>query len=228
MENNGFKKRQKGFNDSTGFFDIGSLLKKGYEATKGAIEAYVGWLSPKVDEAIKGLSSLSSEPLADDIERVRNLIENDKREGKSVLSKEEEVKRYSEFYLGDGDGNVAGEQRDIEEGSNKGSNEGSNKGSNKGSNEGGNEGGNDGGKSAEGSSKAPAGAKDDKSRRETEDTSGVRAEDYQRIKKNYESREMKRGDLDAAVAWLESHGIKSTGDIEKDFKLFISKAGGTF
>ena len=212
MENNGFKKRQKGFNDSTGFFDIGSLLKKGYEATKGAIEAYVGWLSPKVDEAIKGLSSLSSEPLADDIERVRNLIENDKREGKSVLSKEEEVKRYSEFYLGDGDGNVAGEQRDIEEGSNKGSNEG----------------GNDGGKSAEGSSKAPAGAKDDKSRRETEDTSGVRAEDYQRIKKNYESREMKRGDLDAAVAWLESHGIKSTGDIEKDFKLFISKAGGTF
>ena len=208
MENNGFKKRQKGFNDSTGFFDIGSLLKKGYEATKGAIEAYVGWLSPKVDEAIKGLSSLSSEPLADDIERVRNLIENDKREGKSVLSKEEEVKRYSEFYLGDGDGNVAGEQRDIEEGSN--------------------EGGNDGGKSAEGSSKAPAGAKDDKSRRETEDTSGVRAEDYQRIKKNYESREMKRGDLDAAVAWLESHGIKSTGDIEKDFKLFISKAGGTF
>jgi len=220
MENNGFKKRQKGFNDSTGFFDIGSLLKKGYEATKGAIEAYVGWLSPKVDEAIKGLSSLSSEPLADDIERVRNLIENDKREGKSVLSKEEEVKRYSEFYLGDGDGNVAGEQRDIEEGSNKGSNEGSNKGSN--------EGGNDGGKSAEGSSKAPAGAKDDKSRRETEDTSGVRAEDYQRIKKNYESREMKRGDLDAAVAWLESHGIKSTGDIEKDFKLFISKAGGTF
>ena len=216
MENNGFKKRQKGFNDSTGFFDIGSLLKKGYEATKGAIEAYVGWLSPKVDEAIKGLSSLSSEPLADDIERVRNLIENDKREGKSVLSKEEEVKRYSEFYLGDGDGNVAGEQRDIEEGSNKGSNEGSN------------EGGNDGGKSAEGSSKAPAGAKDDKSRRETEDTSGVRAEDYQRIKKNYESREMKRGDLDAAVAWLESHGIKSTGDIEKDFKLFISKAGGTF
>jgi len=220
MENNEFKKRQKGFNDSTGFFDIGSLLKKGYEATKGAIEAYVGWLSPKVDEAIKGLSSLSSEPLADDIERVRNLIENDKREGKSVLSKEEEVKRYSEFYLGDGDGNVAGEQRDIEEGSNKGSNEGSNKGSN--------EGGNDGGKSAEGSSKAPAGAKDDKSRRETEDTSGVRAEDYQRIKKNYESREMKRGDLDAAVAWLESHGIKSTGDIEKDFKLFISKAGGTF
>ena len=212
MENNGFKERQKGFNDSTGFFDIGSLLKKGYEATKGAIEAYVGWLSPKVDEAIKGLSSLSSEPLADDIERVRNLIENDKREGKSVLSKEEEVKRYSEFYLGDGDGNVAGEQRDIEEGSNKGSNEG----------------GNDGGKSAEGSSKAPAGAKDDKSRRETEDTSGVRAEDYQRIKKNYESREMKRGDLDAAVAWLESHGIKSTGDIEKDFKLFISKAGGTF
>jgi len=212
MENNGFKKRQKGFNDSTGFFDIGSLLKKGYEATKGAIEAYVGWLSPKVDEAIKGLSSLSSEPLADDIERVRNLIENDKREGKSVLSKEEEVKRYSEFYLGDGDGNVAGEQRDIEEGSNEGSNEG----------------GNDGGKSAEGSSKAPAGAKDDKSRRETEDTSGVRAEDYQRIKKNYESREMKRGDLDAAVAWLESHGIKSTGDIEKDFKLFISKAGGTF
>jgi len=212
MENNEFKKRQKGFNDSTGFFDIGSLLKKGYEATKGAIEAYVGWLSPKVDEAIKGLSSLSSEPLADDIERVRNLIENDKREGKSVLSKEEEVKRYSEFYLGDGDGNVAGEQRDIEEGSNKGSNEG----------------GNDGGKSAEGSSKAPAGAKDDKSRRETEDTSGVRAEDYQRIKKNYESREMKRGDLDAAVAWLESHGIKSTGDIEKDFKLFISKAGGTF
>ena len=208
MENNEFKKRQKGFNDSTGFFDIGSLLKKGYEATKGAIEAYVGWLSPKVDEAIKGLSSLSSEPLADDIERVRNLIENDKREGKSVLSKEEEVKRYSEFYLGDGDGNVAGEQRDIEEGSN--------------------EGGNDGGKSAEGSSKAPAGAKDDKSRRETEDTSGVRAEDYQRIKKNYESREMKRGDLDAAVAWLESHGIKSTGDIEKDFKLFISKAGGTF
>lgn len=220
MENNGFKKRQKGFNDSTGFFDIGSLLKKGYEATKGAIEAYVGWLSPKVDEAIKGLSSLSSEPLADDIERVRNLIENDKREGKSVLSKEEEVKRYSEFYLGDGDGNVAGEQRDIEEGSNEGSNKGSNKGSN--------EGGNDGGKSAEGSSKAPAGAKDDKSRRETEDTSGVRAEDYQRIKKNYESREMKRGDLDAAVAWLESHGIKSTGDIEKDFKLFISKAGGTF
>jgi len=220
MENNEFKKRQKGFNDSTGFFDIGSLLKKGYEVTKGAIEAYVGWLSPKVDEAIKGLSSLSSEPLADDIERVRNLIENDKREGKSVLSKEEEVKRYSEFYLGDGDGNVAGEQRDIEEGSNKGSNEGSNKGSN--------EGGNDGGKSAEGSSKAPAGAKDDKSRRETEDTSGVRAEDYQRIKKNYESREMKRGDLDAAVAWLESHGIKSTGDIEKDFKLFISKAGGTF
>ena len=216
MENNGFKKRQKGFNDSTGFFDIGSLLKKGYEATKGAIEAYVGWLSPKVDEAIKGLSSLSSEPLADDIERVRNLIENDKREGKSVLSKEEEVKRYSEFYLGDGDGNVAGEQRDIEEGSNEGSNKGSN------------EGGNDGGKSAEGSSKAPAGAKDDKSRRETEDTSGVRAEDYQRIKKNYESREMKRGDLDAAVAWLESHGIKSTGDIEKDFKLFISKAGGTF
>ena len=212
MENNGFKKRQKGFNDSTGFFDIGSLLKKGYEATKGAIEAYVGWLSPKVDEAIKGLSSLSSEPLADDIERVRNLIENDKREGKSVLSKEEEVKRYSEFYLGDGDGNVAGEQRDIEEGSNEGSNKGSN----------------DGGKSAEGSSKAPAGAKDDKSRRETEDTSGVRAEDYQRIKKNYESREMKRGDLDAAVAWLESHGIKSTGDIEKDFKLFISKAGGTF
>ena len=212
MENNEFKKRQKGFNDSTGFFDIGSLLKKGYEATKGAIEAYVGWLSPKVDEAIKGLSSLSSEPLADDIERVRNLIENDKREGKSVLSKEEEVKRYSEFYLGDGDGNVAGEQRDIEEGSNKGSNEG----------------GNDGGKSAEGSSKAPAGAKDDKSRRETEDTSGVRAEDYQRIKKNYETREMKRGDLDAAVAWLESHGIKSTGDIEKDFKLFISKAGGTF
>ena len=220
MENNGFKERQKGFNDSTGFFDIGSLLKKGYEATKGAIEAYVGWLSPKVDEAIKGLSSLSSEPLADDIERVRNLIENDKREGKSVLSKEEEVKRYSEFYLGDGDGNVAGEQRDIEEGSNEGSHEGSNKGSN--------EGGNDGGKSAEGSSKAPAGAKDDKSRRETEDTSGVRAEDYQRIKKNYESREMKRGDLDAAVAWLESHGIKSTGDIEKDFKLFISKAGGTF
>jgi hypothetical protein len=216
MENNEFKKRQKGFNDSTGFFDIGSLLKKGYEATKGAIEAYVGWLSPKVDEAIKGLSSLSSEPLADDIERVRNLIENDKREGKSVLSKEEEVKRYSEFYLGDGDGNVAGEQRDIEEGSNEGSNKGSN------------EGGNDGGKSAEGSSKAPAGAKDDKSRRETEDTSGVRAEDYQRIKKNYESREMKRGDLDVAVAWLESHGIKSTGDIEKDFELFISKAGGTF
>ena len=212
MENNGFKERQKGFNDSTGFFDIGSLLKKGYEATKGAIEAYVGWLSPKVDEAIKGLTSLSSEPLADEVERVRNLIENDKREGKSVLSKEEEVKRYSEFYLGDGDGNVAGKQRDIEEGSNKGSNEG----------------GNDGGKSAEGSSKAPAGAKDDKSRRETEDTSGVRAEDYQRIKSNYESREMKRGDLDVAVAWLESHGIKSTGDIEKDFELFISKAGGTF
>jgi len=113
MDEKRAEKVKGGFNKNT--IDVGGLLGKGVDVLKKGIEAYVGWLTPKVESAIDAIAG--REPLEDDISRIRQMVEDEKRSGGTVLSEpvEEEVVSDDRPFFGDDETSVMSKPEPVAE-----------------------------------------------------------------------------------------------------------------